>query len=109
MNFIDVYENDAGKVIILPRYAILRIVLEENPSTGYRWQVENISSRCLEIVSNEFVAKNGPAIGATGIVVFSFKPVKPGRCELYLKLWRSWEGDKSIVKQFRITVAISNG
>ncbi|MBU2703559.1 putative secreted protein [Sporomusaceae bacterium BoRhaA] len=109
MKFIDVYENDYGNVIILPMYAILRVVLAENPATGYRWQVEDTSSSCLEMISNEFLAKNDHAIGATGIVVFYFKPVKLGRCKLYLKLWRLWEGDKSIVKRFRIAVSIISG
>jgi inhibitor of cysteine peptidase len=106
MKFIDVYENDYGNVIILPMYAILRVVLAENPSTGYHWQVEATSSSCLEMVSNEFLASPVPAFGAAGIVVFYFKPIKPGNCKLYLKLWRSWEGDKSIVKRFQIAVSV---
>lgn len=109
MKFIDVYENNSGNVIILPMDATLRVFLGENPSTGYRWQVEDISSHCLNMVSNEFLAKNSPAIGAGGKVVFYFKPIKPGRCTLYLKLWRPWEGDASIVKRFRMAVSIISG
>ena len=105
MKFVDVYENDYGKIIILPTDATLRIFQTENPSTGYRWQVEDISRSCFQIVSSEFLANN-QLIGAAGIEVFYFTPVRPGRCTIYLKLWRSWEGDKSIVRRFRIGVSV---
>jgi len=109
MRFIDVYGNDYGRVIILPKDATLRVVLEENPSTGYRWQVEEADNGCLRMVSNEFVANNAHAIGAPGMVVFYFKPVRPGFCPLDLKRWRPWEGDKSVVERFRIAVSIISG
>ncbi|MBP2651462.1 MAG: hypothetical protein H6Q74_2287 [Firmicutes bacterium] len=106
MNFIDVYENDSGNLIDLPVAATLRVILEENPSTGYRWKVEDQSSGCLEMVSHEFYINNDHIVGAGGLVVFYFQPMKPGRCTLYLKLGRPWEGDKAITKRFRIAVFI---
>ncbi|VBB07591.1 proteinase inhibitor i42 chagasin [Lucifera butyrica] len=108
MKLIDVFESDYGQIIILPMDATLRVFLEEKPSTGYRWQVEG-RSNCLKMVSHEFLAKSDPAIGAGGTAVFYFKPVKPGYCSLSLKLWRSWEGDKSIIKQFQIAVSVISG
>lgn len=109
MEFVDVYENDYGNVIILSMTAILRVSLAENPSTGYRWQVEKTNANCLEIVSNEFLAKNDYAIGSPGIVTFYFKPIQPGRCKLFFKLGRPWQGEKSIVKRFQIAVSIISG
>ncbi|MBP2644107.1 MAG: hypothetical protein H6Q67_1994 [Firmicutes bacterium] len=106
MNYIDAYESDYGKVITLPFGSTLRIILEENPSTGFRWQVEDKSSSCLNLLTHEFYANKEYAIGATGTEVFYFEPARPGRCLLFLKLLRSWEGDKSIIKRFRITVII---
>ena len=109
MKFIDVHENDYSNEIILPMDATLRVALRENPSTGYRWQVEDISRNCLRMISKKFGANHAHAIGSAGIAVFYFKPIKPGRCTLYLKLWRSWEGDTSIVKRFQKTVSIISG
>jgi len=108
MRYIDVNETDDGNSIVLPMDTTLRVVLTEKPSTGYRWQVEDKSSGCLEMVFQEFSAKHSQMIGAPGLAVFYFKPIKPGRCTLILKLWRSWEGDKSTVKWFQITVSIIN-
>ncbi|MBP2651705.1 MAG: hypothetical protein H6Q74_2530 [Firmicutes bacterium] len=105
MNFIDVYENDYGNVIVLPMDSMLRVVLEEKQLTGYRWQVKDKSSS-LEMVSHKFYAKNDQVKRAAGVAIFYFKPINPGRCTLVLKLRRSWEGDKTIVRRFRIAVVI---
>jgi predicted secreted protein len=109
MTYIDVYKNDNGKAIVLSMDSILRVNLEENPSTGYAWQEEEQSSSCLQLVSKDFFANNNLVIGAAGIATFYFKPVKMGRCPLTLKLWRSWEGDHSVVKWFHVSVSIING
>jgi inhibitor of cysteine peptidase len=106
---VNIYEDDSGDIIAVPMAGILRVVLAENPSTGFRWQVEDSSSNCLEAVSSQYFSSKNPVIGSPGTAVFTFKPVKPGRCRLSLKLWRSWEGDKSIVKRFQIIAAITGG
>jgi inhibitor of cysteine peptidase len=108
MIFVDVYQNDNGNLVVLPMDSMLRVALAENPSTGYHWQVDDMADSCLELVSREFFASGDPVIGAPGMVVFCFRPAKPGRCALALKLWRPWEGYKSIVKRFRAVVSISN-
>jgi hypothetical protein len=36
----------------------------------------------------------------------SFRAVATGNVELRLKLWRQWEGDKSIVDRFAATVRV---
>lgn len=96
-------------MIDLPLDATLRVVLAENPGTGYRWQPEDKYSSCLDLVGRDFFAKPDQAIGAPGMAVFYFRPLRPGRCRLSLKLWRPWEGDQSVVRRFQAAVSIIPG
>jgi len=107
MTYINVDKADNGKEIILSMNSTLRVVLEENPSTGYMWEVEDNNSSCLQMISSNYFAKNNMIMGAGGIVAFNFKSLKPGRCPLSLKLWRSWEGEDSIVKRFKVIVTVT--
>jgi predicted secreted protein len=107
MKIIEVNESDNGSIVILPMTAMLTVILKENPTTGYIWQEEGNSTPCLELTSSEFLTKASHGIGAGGIEVFYFRPLSPGKCELFLKLWRPWKGEKSVIKRFRIGVAVS--
>ncbi|MDR3592091.1 MAG: protease inhibitor I42 family protein [Negativicutes bacterium] len=106
MKIVDVFEKDSGYGVALPLDAMLRVTLAESPGTGYRWQLEEGSGNCLALSDRNFFPPGGPAIGAAGLAVFSFKPLRPGYCLLALKLWRPWEGDQSVVRRFQTAVSI---
>jgi hypothetical protein len=39
--------------------------------------------------------------------VFSFQANNPAQVQLQLKNWREWVGDESTIKQFQVTVQVS--
>lgn len=77
--------------------------LSENPTTGYRWELEDI--RGLEMVGDRFQSSGG-SIGAAGNRIFQFRGIDVGKHELRLKNWRKWEGDSSVINRFSATIFV---
>jgi inhibitor of cysteine peptidase len=98
-------QSDDGRSIELPVGATLELRLPENPSTGYRWTVDQVDSTVLRVNEPRFVADGG-AVGRGGARVFSFSATKPGHSPLSLKLWREWEGDSSVTSRFGVTLTV---
>jgi inhibitor of cysteine peptidase len=83
----------------------LAIDLEENPTTGYRWDFE--ADPGLEIVSSSYSLNEGGGVGGGGARRFVMRADGPGTFAVRGKLWRSWTGDSSILKRCEITVQAS--
>lgn len=98
---MELTEKDNGRTIDIVAGELVTVSLNENPTTGYRWEVENMSG--LEIVSDLFQS-TGNAIGAGGIRLFQFRASSVGRHELLLKNWRKWEDDRSVVNRFEVII-----
>jgi len=81
--------------------------LEENPTTGFRWEIASVDSQVLALTQDE-VQPASLGIGGGGLRVFHFMTKKPGTAELELRLVRSWEsGAPKSVFRVRITVGSS--
>lgn len=86
---------------------VLEIRLAENPSTGFRWAVEESQQRLLGLENTRYVPpEEGGFIGARGQRIFSFIAKQPGAVVLKLKYWRVFEGDASVTERFTVTVQI---
>ena len=94
-------ETDNDRTIDIPVGEIVRISLPENATTGYRWAIDRVHDEGIEAVGSEpHYAEN--AIGSGGDVAFTFKVKKSGTGEIVLKYWRHFEGDRSVLKRFRV-------
>jgi inhibitor of cysteine peptidase len=96
---------DSGKTLEVSSGDILSIQLAENPTTGYRWTLQTPDEQILELQSLEFSPANS-GIGAGGQRTFTLQAKSPGTAHLQLKEWRQWEGDRSILNQFELTVQV---
>jgi inhibitor of cysteine peptidase len=88
------------------------ITLDENPTTGYVWAVEE-QPESLVLQSSDYVSDVHPnqlgapmIVGAGGKRTFTFVAHKSGTTTLKLKHWRPWEGDASIVDTFSVPVVV---
>jgi inhibitor of cysteine peptidase len=98
---------DNGKRIALKVGAEATLRLPENPSTGYRWAVDAADSHLVEVTQSEYApASNAP--GAGGEAQWTIKAKAPGSTTVTLKRWRSWEGDKSVVERYSVTIDVSS-
>ena len=90
-----VEEGQSGTGVEVPAETWLAIRLRENPTTGFRWSVENADGLAVE----ESVDRSG-APGAAGLHEFRFRAPAPGSHHLRLKHWRDWEGETSVIGRF---------
>lgn len=79
----------------------LRIVLRENPSTGYSWNYTISNNEVLQLVEDEFIQgeANGEIVGAGGTHRWSFRGALEGEARLEFRYYRSWEGEGSSVDE----------
>lgn len=80
--------------------------LEENATTGYQWEITRIDYKMVEIEESSFSIEEGAEIGAGGIRLIRFRPIKQGKTHLSLKLWQSWEGESSVSDWFEFVLRI---
>jgi predicted secreted protein len=103
--------QDHDKTLSIATGQRFEIHLDENPSTGYAWEVagqpELLVLQNSDYVSNAQLDQQGKVpVGGGGQRSFVFVAQKSGTTTLKLKHWRSWLGDKSIVDTFSIPIQI---
>lgn len=82
---------------------ILVIDLRENPTTGYRWLIDEATG--VTPVGDEFSAIS-LAPGAGGKRKLSFIAPTPGLFHIQASLCRSWEQAAAPQAQFRVTIQV---
>lgn len=95
--------QDLGRTVEVEAQSVVTVRLDENPSTGYRWNVETTEG--LEIVGDSF-ERAGDAMGTGGVRVLQFRILEKGSHRLSIRKWRDWEGENSIIDRFYITIVV---
>jgi len=77
--------------------------LPENPTTGFRWHLEETGEN-LKLIGDSFELAQSPQIGQGGFRIFRFRvrAATPGRIKL--KHWQEWEGDVSVTERFSVQI-----
>jgi inhibitor of cysteine peptidase len=99
-------EADKGKTIDVNQSAEVLFRLKENPTTGYRWAIDQNDDTLLPLRSSNFSSTSDAPVGAGGTRIFTFIAKQPGTVHLQLKLWRAWQGHSSIVERYDVTIQI---
>ena len=66
MSNITLTEADKGKTIAVQQGTEVLIRLNENPTTGYRWAIDQSDDAVLPLQSSNFASTPGAAVGAGG-------------------------------------------
>src|SRR5579872_1725064 len=80
---------DNGKSVRLRAGDTITVRLPENPSTGWRWQVETLDAALLVTVDTGYKVY-GTGVGGGGLRTLSFRGVSPGKGVLVLTERRPW-------------------
>jgi len=99
-------EADHGKTVDLKKGDALTIRLPENPTTGYRWSLDEHDASALEPTAGPGFESSGSAVGAGGGRTLSFLAKTPGEYSLALNLRRPWEKQVPPGKTFAVNVRI---
>lgn len=99
-------EADRGQQVDLAPGQTIRILLPENPTTGYRWAVVESDTSVIELEQDDYGPNQGGAVGGSGQRSFTFRALGPGRAGLQLSLRREWESNVPATAQFDATVNV---
>ncbi|NML13647.1 protease inhibitor I42 family protein [Azohydromonas caseinilytica] len=97
---IEISAQDPGASHTLALGDELSLHLDENPTTGYRWQFTQSGAGELALVDDRFVTGSAaPAPGAGGQRVLRFVARKPGEVRLEVANRRAWEPADSALER----------
>lgn len=81
----------------------ITVLLDENPTTGYRWHAE-IDPIRVRLTEDQYEGPERP-VGAGGTRRLTFAPLQPGRTRLHLVKRRSWE--QAVVAEFDVVLEVA--
>lgn len=97
-------EKDMGQSVELAVGSTVKVVLDSNPSTGYRWDVVAVDAKVLRAAgeSSSTHESGGPAPmpGAPEKAILSFQATAPGQTTLQLVYHQPWMKDVPPAKTF---------
>ena len=108
MSNITLTDADNGKTIQVQVGAEIMINLKENPTTGYRWAVDQADDKVLPLQSSNYAITPGGGVGGGGIRTFTFIAKQPGTVHLQLKQWRDFVGNSSIINRYNVTIQVQS-
>lgn len=99
--------NANGKRVELARGQELVLSLEENPTTGFRWEVVQNAAAVMELLGEgQYAATPTGRVGSGGTTTWRFKAAQTGSDTLRLVYRRSWEKDQPPAETFSCTVHV---
>jgi inhibitor of cysteine peptidase len=103
-----VNESDSGKQVeIWANGGILAVTLESNQTTGYSWELKEISDpSILQKTDSKYETPTSGLVGAGSKEVWTFKGLNAGTTTLSMEYSQPWEGGQKGAKSFTITVVV---
>ena len=104
---VTVDETNNGSSIDLEVGQTLEVSLEENPSTGFAWNVtEEPDAAVIAPVEDDFDISDPYSDGAGGTRSLLFEAVAPGETEMLLDYYFQTESD-DVYETFSLTVTVA--
>ena len=98
--------DDVGHRIELSRDRPLDISLASNPTTGYRWEVEELDEKVLRQVGKAEFEPRSRLVGAPGVETLHFQAVGTGQTAVRLVYRRSWEEDAEPLDTYSVGIVV---
>jgi predicted secreted protein len=92
--------SDDGTTVVVPRGETLDVMLPQNASTGYRWEIHPSDGQV--IVDDRVLSPSSEHPGATGHRLFTVRIDQPGVVLAHLR--RSWEPVEAAVQTYTVRV-----
>lgn len=104
METIEIGQDGAGQPHPASPGDHVVIRLEESPSSGFRWQLDEHDPAVLRPDGDDFVLAPGALTGGGGTRILRFVVLSPDHCELALSLRRAWETDAAAAQRFHTAI-----
>lgn len=102
-------ENNNGQSLSLKANKTVKIKLESNITTGFRWNLSNeTDTSIVSLISSDYKQANTDTklVGAGGYETFTFKTNSKGKTTIVLTYNKSWEEGVEPLKTFKINVTV---
>jgi inhibitor of cysteine peptidase len=96
----------SGQPVQVEQGTGVAIRLPENPTTGYRWS-HDVNDEAFVVESTGSSPSPGGGIGSGGERTFMLQAKATGTFHLRFKLWREWEGDKSVIQRVDFPIQVT--
>ena len=102
---LTVDQKDNNTQVVLTVGQELELVLPENPTTGFRWQMRAPGEPVLQLLDDKF---DSPAsgVGRGGTRRWRFKAGQRGSAAIDVVYLRGWEQDQSPAETFKLAVRV---
>jgi inhibitor of cysteine peptidase len=107
MNQILIDQSHNNKTFDAKLNDIITITLKENPTTGYRWELDGVDEKIILIEDSRYSMLPNSAIGSGGTRTFTFRPQSLGKARVQLSLKREWEKRIGPIDQFVVFIQIT--
>ena len=104
---VTVRATETGQSVRVGRDDVIVIKLPENPTTGYRWDVDRIDQAVLNLEASTFSGPQGAAVGAAGTREIRVRPKAAGRGSIHLKNARAWDPPQTAIGRFDLAVEVT--
>ena len=101
-------EQDDNTTVTARVGETIEVSLAENPSTGYRWEVEALDNGVVSAGESSFSPTAG-GVGAGGTRHMTFRLHHAGSGRIVLALRRRWEPADAALRRWRVTVHAGGG
>ena len=82
--------TDQEENITIKRGQEFKIILESNPTSGFRW-FPTFDVSIINLISHDFQSSTATRIGSPGKDIFTFLAIRSGSDKLKMLYKRSWE------------------
>jgi inhibitor of cysteine peptidase len=103
---IEVLEKDCGQAFDLAIGDELHLTLKENPTTGFRWRLQEASVQVCRAVEDQFETTTHH-YGGGGVHWWRFEAIASGQATIELTYVRPWSPD-AVADRFEIQVRVSD-
>lgn len=83
---------------------IIHLQLEENPTTGYAWDIAQLDSNMLQLQSSDYKMNGNGAIGGGGMRDMVFIVSDTGTGRIHLQNKQRWSDD--VYQQFDVNINV---
>ena len=95
-------QDDQGRTFEANQGDLIVIRLEENPTTGYEWEMSPV----LELLDSDYSPDPGILMGRGGTRTLRFRAKSSGSEQIQLRLRRPWDPVDVAIEHFDVKIGV---